>query len=705
MSLPEVTEHDCAEVVQSASVILDQVARHFGVELERSEIRRQIEDTYHAQSIEVSLIEAAEALGFRSRKLVCLSSQIRGLLTGGMVVILIHEEQLSALLWQNGEILMVAPTRNRSESALSNDELMALMNEHEVNNELSALILSPLTDVVPKEEYSGNHQTPWKRFVQILRPEWSDIWIVLIFASVSGILTLATPIAVESLVNTVAFGRFLQPVVVLSLLLCGFLAFSAASFALQSFVVEIIQRRMFARVSADLAYRIPRIPHHVAQSRDLRELVNRFFDVVTLQKVTASLLLDGVSLVLSTLVGMIVIAFYHPFLLGFDVVLIALISFIVFVLGRGAIATAIKESKTKYRTAAWFEELASRPTSFLERGTEEFALEKTDQLIHDYLVARKLHFRILFRQILFMLGLQVVASTVLLGLGGWLVIEGQLTLGQLVAAELIVTVIVSSFAKLGKHLESFYDLLAGIDKLGNLFDLPVEEKQGVLINPPSQPAHVRIVDLSYKTDLKHQLFKDLNVDIPPGSVTAITGASGSGKTVFLDHMASYRRPVSGKILVDDWNLHDLRAESISDRICYVNSLEIICASILDNIRIGRWGISLQQVHQQLSAIGMHSRIDQLPDGLETKLDHSGRPLTENELRKIMILRSLVQNPGVILIDGLLDTMTFSEAEKIIAGINKQDYAPTIVFSTVRSDLIDLADQQVLLPHGEIQQVS
>jgi ABC-type bacteriocin/lantibiotic exporter with double-glycine peptidase domain len=91
-------------------------------------------------------------------------------------------------------------------------------------------------------------------------------------------------------------------------------------------------------------------------------------------------------------------------------------------------------------------------------GSAQFALERADHLIFDYLTARASHFRILMRQIVFALGMQAVASTVLLGLGGWLVISAQLTLGQLVAAELIVAVIVGSFAKLGKHMESFYDV-------------------------------------------------------------------------------------------------------------------------------------------------------------------------------------------------------------------------------------------------------
>ena len=318
------------------------------------------------------------------------------------------------------------------------------------------------------------HVSPLARLLGIIRPEKHDIWVILVFSLVVGVLALASPIAVEALVNTVAFGQYLQPVIVLAIILFTFLAFAAAIRGLIVYVVEIIQRRLFVRVVEDLAYRLPRVQQQAFDREYGPELVNRFFDVVTVQKVVATLLLDGIAIVLQTAIGMAVLAFYHPFLLGFNLVLLFSIGFVVFGLGQGAVTTAVKESVSKYAVGAWLQELTRSPTAFKLHGGSQFALDRADQLAIDWLIARRDHFRILMRQILFALGLQAVAATALLGLGGWLVIQGELTLGQLVAAELIVMVIVGSFAKIGKHLESFYDLLASVNKLGHLFDLPTE---------------------------------------------------------------------------------------------------------------------------------------------------------------------------------------------------------------------------------------
>ncbi len=328
----------------------------------------------------------------------------------------------------------------------------------------------------PHISTAGPHTplSPLARLVGLIRPEKRDLWVVLVFSMFVGVLALASPVAVEALVNTVAFGRYLQPIVVLAILLFTFLAFAAAMRALITYIVEVLQRRLFVRVVEDLAYRLPRVRYPEFDHAHGPELVNRFFDVVTVQKTASALLLDGVSIVLQTLIGMAVLAFYHPFLLGFDVVLLLLIGIAVFVLGRGAVSTAITESKAKYAVAAWLEELVRHTTAFKLHAGNQFALERADQLTVKWLDARRGHFRVVIRQIIFALSLQAMAATALLGLGGWLVIMGELTLGQLVAAELIVMVIVGSFAKLGKHMESFYDLLASVDKLGHLFDLATE---------------------------------------------------------------------------------------------------------------------------------------------------------------------------------------------------------------------------------------
>eukprot|EP01025_Chloroclados_australasicus_P023119 TRINITY_DN23559_c0_g1_i1.p2 TRINITY_DN23559_c0_g1~~TRINITY_DN23559_c0_g1_i1.p2 ORF type:complete len:249 (-),score=28.72 TRINITY_DN23559_c0_g1_i1:55-801(-) len=225
-------------------------------------------------------------------------------------------------------------------------------------------------------ESKVTHTTPLRHAWHLLRPDARDIAVVFSFALVIGLLSMATPLAVEALVNTVAFGRVLQPVVVLSAFLFAFLGFQAAIRLLQVYVIELLQRRIFARAGADLAHRLPRIKYESLDHTDLPVLVNQFLDVAGVQKTAATLLLEGSSILLSTLVGMSVLAFYHPWLLGFDLILLASVTIILFVAGINAVSTAVKESKAKYRAQGWFEEMSHVPEVFRSTAGFSLALER-----------------------------------------------------------------------------------------------------------------------------------------------------------------------------------------------------------------------------------------------------------------------------------------------------------------------------------------
>ena len=306
---------------------------------------------------------------------------------------------------------------------------------------------------------------PTARLRELLTLEREDLTVAIVYSVVIGLLTLAMPVATQSLVNTVAFGNLLQPLVVLTILVLIGLTLSTVLQALRIYVVEIVQRRVFVRISSTVTQRILAAKPEVFDRYHGPELVNRFFDVVTLQKSGAMLLIDGMSVAMQTIIGMILLALYHPWLLAFDIFLLGIILFVLFPLGRGATATAIEESKAKYSLQAWLEEIARFPSAFRAGTGVLYAADRANTLVQGYLDRRRSHFRILMRQIVGSLGLQAIALAGLLGVGGWLVIERQLTLGQLIAAELVVALIVTGFSKLGKHLELLYDLLAAIDKV------------------------------------------------------------------------------------------------------------------------------------------------------------------------------------------------------------------------------------------------
>ncbi len=530
------------------------------------------------------------------------------------------------------------------------------------------------------------HGSPFQRLLDLLRPEKADIWAIVLFAAFIGGLMLATPIAVQQLVNSIAFGGLIQPVVVLALLLLVVLAFSAVISAVQHFVAELIQRRIFVRVVLDVAERLPRVQAQAFDRHHGPELVNRVFDVVMVQKVGSLLLLEGTTVLLQTTVGLVVLSFYHPLMLAFSGLLIAGILIVVVVMGRGAVRTAIAESSMRYEVIGWLEELALHASTFRDHDQRLYALSRADRLATAYVGARQEHYKIVLRQLSGALALQVLANSSLLALGGMLVVQAQLTLGQLVASELIITVIVAAVAKFGKQLEHFYDLLAAMDKLSILIDLPLERSDGIDVEPAPGPAAVELVDVSFGYDSK-PLFEELSLRIGAGERLAIDGAMGSGKSALLDLLCGLRVPWSGSILIDGIDYREVNLEALRAQVALVREPEIFTATIRENVQVGRHPFSDYDVRQALDAVGLLEEIRTLPEGIETRLSPSGRPLSQVQASRLALARALLAKPRLLLVDRALDDLDPMARERIGEVLFDPDAPWTLVVVSERDDVL------------------
>lgn len=530
------------------------------------------------------------------------------------------------------------------------------------------------------------HPSPQRRVVSLLADEHRDLKVVLAYAVAIGLLSLAVPIAVQALVNSVAFGTVLQPVLVLTILVLIALGFAGALRVLQSTVVEWIQQRTFVRVAADMAHRLALVRRDALGAAYVPELANRFFDVVTVQKSAATLLLDGIGLILQTVVGLVILAFYHPLLLAFDVVLLAAIAFVVFVLGRGAIETAIKESKAKYAMASWLEDIARHPTSFRSASGRAFALDRVDLLATTYITYRRKHWKILVRQIAGTKALQAVASAALLGVGGLLVIRRQLTLGQLVAAELIVTSVLAGVAKFGKHLESYYDLVAAVDKLGHVIDLPAEPTGDEVFPRRDRGVDVLLDSVSVGGDER-----TLDLHLAPGARVAVRGANGSGKSTLVDIIYGVHTPTRGFVRVDGIDLRSVDRGSYRGAVAVVRGNEAFDGTIADNIRIGRAAVDDAAVRDALAAVGLLDEVLALPNGTATEIATDGAPLSAGQTRRLMLARAIAGRPRLLMLDEALDGVDDEARARIASVLFSPDARWTLLITTHVPEIAAMCD--------------
>ncbi len=536
----------------------------------------------------------------------------------------------------------------------------------------------------------GDVPVTLKRLFGMLRTEASDIRAVVIYAIGAGLFTLTIPVAVQSLVNTIAFGALVQPLVVLTILVIGCLSLYGVLTALEVYVVELLQRRILLRVVGDLSYRVPRARSSALDRIYGPEQLNRFFDVFTIHKAFAQLLIDGLDILLKTVIGLLLLAFYHPILLAFDLVLVGALLVVVFALGRGGMKSSIIESKKKYRLAGWLEELGRRPAMFKNPSALKLARDRADAYTRDFLLARMTHFRVVMRQTIGALAIYAVFSGLLLGIGGWLVIEEQLSLGQLVAAELVLTAVVTSFAKIGKHLESFYDLIAAVDKVGALFDLPTEPKGGEGVVSTTSPRGARLDVENANLDISgRSVLKGVNLQIGAGDRVALLGGSGSGKTALADLIFGLRHPKSGHVKLDGAHLEDLPIGKFRDRVVVSRPDDVMHGTVIDNVRLGNSRVGPDVAREALAAVELLDVVESLPKQLEEEIFPGGRPLTEAETARLVLARAIALRPSLLVVDGLLDLQDEAVRRRILERLASDD-APWTLLVLTRVESLALA---------------
>jgi ABC-type bacteriocin/lantibiotic exporter with double-glycine peptidase domain len=536
---------------------------------------------------------------------------------------------------------------------------------------------------------------PWQRLTEALRFDRSDILTIVAFATAVGVLSIATPAAIEALVNTVAFGVQLWPVIVLALVMFGFLALAAALRAMQLYVAECLQRRMFVRTAEAFADHFSRAEIESFDGRNPTDIVNRFFEISSVQKAFASLLVDGLSVVTITVVGLAVLAFYHPYLLTFAAVMASLVFILLFVLGIGGVQTSIAESYAKFDVAAWLEELAKCPHTFRFGRGGELAQQRADDLADAYVTARRRHFRVVWRQTLFALLLETVAMTVLLGLGGWLVISRQLTLGQLVAGELIVALVLAAISKSGKYIETFYDLQASLDKLGVIDQLPLEQEGGETL--PTSDNAMRVVAelrISRPTGGPAGIEPLRRLDIQTGERLAICGPSGSGKTRLMETLALLRVPAEGLLEFDGLDARSLDRPLTRLQLAYVGQAETFADTVAENLRVGRSELSAANIRRALEMVGLADTVARLPQGVGTRLASDGLPLSANDISRLSIARAIAGRPRLLLINGMLDRLELSSCPELIESLFDRAAPWTLVIVTARDDIKTRCDRVV-----------
>ncbi|MEZ4775219.1 MAG: ATP-binding cassette domain-containing protein [Bacteroidia bacterium] len=527
--------------------------------------------------------------------------------------------------------------------------------------------------------------SPLQRFFRLIKVEKQEILIIYLYAVFYGLVNLSLPLGIQAIINLINGGMVSTSWIVLVAIVILGIALSGWLQVMQLSVSEKIQQKIFTRSAFEFAYRIPRLNLASVDRKYVPELVNRFFDTLSVQKGLSKILIDFSSAALQVIFGLILLSLYHSFFIFFGILLLFIVFLIFRFTGPEGLKTSLYESKYKYEVAHWLEELARAMQTFKLAGKTDLPMERTDELVGGYLKSRKAHFRVLILQYINMVGFKVIVAAGLLILGGLLVIRQQMNVGQFVAAEIIIIMVVASVEKLILSMETIYDVLTALEKLGGVTDIPLESDRGFTVtqNTSLRGLKVSIDHLSYRfPEAQEDILKDITLEINPGERVVITGFSGSGKSLLLNMIAGLYEDFRGAISYNDIPLGSLDIGNL--RACMGDSLDkqiIFKGSILENITVGRPGLGFEEARQICQVIGLTDYLKTLPDGLYTQLLPEGRQIPRSTVEKIILARIFVGNPRLILLEEMPVHLETQDQERFMKYLLDPTHSWTVIAAT------------------------
>jgi len=546
---------------------------------------------------------------------------------------------------------------------------------------------------------------PVKRFYDFLKLEKKDISLIFYYAIFSGIVALSLPLGIQSIVSLIQGAQISTSWVVLVSLVTLGVILTGVLQLMQLKVIETIQQRIFVRASFEFSNLFPKIRLELMQNTYLPEQANRFFDTLTIQKGISKMLIDVPSSVLQILFALILLSFYHPFFILFGVLLLFLLySVFKFTLSRG-IETSLQESKYKYKVAHWLQEVARRVISFKSSGNTDFALQTNDKLVNSYLDARESHFKILVIQFIQLLSFKVLVTSGLLVIGGVLVLKNEMNIGQFIAAEIIILLIINSVEKLIVGLESFYDVLTAFEKVGQVNDIEIEKQEG----HDSIKSKIESIELS---DLKLflpcnevDLLKGIDLTIERNKHIFIQGGKSSGKTNLLKILAGVELPTTGRMLINGLSYKTFKPNDYRSRLGLVLEEEHpFDGSIKDNLTFGDASISDTKIQDVLQHVGLSEYIKTLALGLNTPLSSDSQFISSSVSKRILLARAILKNPDVLILENISDAYSDHETEIIIDYLTNPTQNWTLVVTDVNPLWKSAISTTYLLSGGYLNQL-
>ena len=552
------------------------------------------------------------------------------------------------------------------------------------------------------QDHSGNQSNLFQAVIGhlglLLRLERRVLGLIVSYSIAIGLFALIVPLTVQELVNTFAFA--IQPITIVTLaaVMVAALLFVGAFRALQYYAVEVLERRIFARVAIAMAQQLPHLRYQGFEPR----FANFFVETILMQRAVSVLLVDLINVIVGGAVGMTILVFYHPYFLLYNAILLVGFNVVFFLMSHGGLKADMSLSHAKYDTLHWFQEIAHNLLHLKSTDSQALLVKKTDQLVDTYIGVRRTRFGILIRQYLGSLGWQAIAHSGLIATAGWLLGIGQLTLGQFVAAEVVVSGILSSFDGVVKRMGHIYYFLTALTELNFLFSLPKDQDTATLSIPLPDPTvhgiRVTCKDLTFAPAGTPAVFEDFNLEVTPGEKVGIYAGSTMAKTTLARILGGLESPTSGVIRYNGVDLRHLNLDSVNRFRGFIldSQLSLFEGTLEENIVLGREYIPYSDVRWALRFAELEEEVDAMPHGLKTHVRAAGKVFAPTHIARILVARAILGRPQLLIFEGILHNMHPAMRETILRRLCSKEEPWSVIFVSNDPNLTPHVDRRIML---------
>jgi ABC-type bacteriocin/lantibiotic exporter with double-glycine peptidase domain len=539
--------------------------------------------------------------------------------------------------------------------------------------------------------------SPLKRIQSLIKEHDKEIRSIYLFSILGGIVNLSLPLGVQTIIGLVMGATMVTSIyvliflVVLGVLLMGLFQIN------QMKIIESIQQKIFAHYAFEFADKVPRLDLKQMDKYHIPEKVNRFFDTLNIQKGFAKLLLDIPVATVQIVFGIILLSLYHPLFIILGLILLILLVVILFYTSQKGIETSIEESTYKYEVAGFFGEIARTIKTFKFSQGSDLNLKRTDSSVMGYLNARTTHFQVLLIQYKSLLFFKVALTTLMLTLGSYLLINQQLNVGEFVAAEIVIMLVIGAVEKLITSLDSAYDVITGLEKLASVTDSPLDTS-GELELQTQEGLEVEVKNFSFEFETGKPLLDSINLHIQAGDKIQLTGPAGSGKSIFLRILTGNYTDFKGTLLINKVPIKNYNLDSLRKHTgILLQAQEIFDGTIWENISLGNKNVNPSLILETATELGFADFLNHFPQGFDSQIEPLGKKTPQTIIKKILLLRAICGDKRLLLLENPWNGLDATLAENLRDYLLKKSNA-TVIISTNESTGFD---KKLVFNHGKV----